>query len=120
MKTSVAVIALLSLNACIVIDADRRGPPAHAPAHGARAKAAPALQFDRALGVQIVVGQPGFYFHDRYYWRFIDGFWHRSVVLDGPWLIINDDRHVPPGLLKKHPHKHKEKGGKGKEKSREY
>ena len=74
-------------------------PPAHAPAHGYRAKqdAAPtsvevqktgiAVVFDSDLGIHIAVGLPGVVFHDGRYYRERDGGWQVSVSGDGGWSV---------------------------------
>lgn len=117
---------LLSLGACVPYVShdhdrgyDRGGPPAHAPAHGYRRHHhGHDLDFDDRLGVYIVVGSPGFYFWDDFYWRLRDGFWVRASAFDGPWLVIEDSyRHLPPGLGKKHGYG--KNHGKSKNKSEE-
>lgn len=78
------------------------GPPPHAPAHGYRRRHRGAeLVYDSGLGVYLVAGHPGIYFHDGYYYRVLDGAWRLSVDLGGPWRPT-DFRRVPPGLRKKH------------------
>lgn len=103
---------------------DRGGPPDHAPAHGYRKKYHDHdLMFDSGVGVYVVVGSPGFYFWDDFYWRLRDGIWIRASAFDGPWLVVEDTYHrLPPGLAKKHGYgksEGKEKG-KGKNKKKDY
>jgi len=93
----------------IVHKAPGRGhPPAHAPAHGHRRKHAHdsvELVFDGDLGVYVVVGHPGLYWHgDRYFvWR--DGGWRVSARIDGVWVgVASQD--VPVKLVARHKKKH--------------
>ena len=85
---------LLALAACV--NGPGNGPPAHAPAWGRRRK----LDWDPVLGAYIVVGLPGVYYVDPYYYRFADGGWLRSDDLDH-WRPAQG-RGLPPGLAKKH------------------
>ncbi len=92
--------------------AERPGPPPHAPAHGYRQKHHAhggdiELVFDSGLGVYVVVGMPGHYWHDYHYYRSVDGVWQASLSLDGGWSTA-PSRKLPPGLAKKH------RGPKGK------
>ena len=85
---------------------ERAGPPPHAPAHGYRQKHHARggdieLVFDSGLGVYVVVGWPGHYWHDDHYYRDVDGAWQVSVRLDGGWSAA-PSRKLPPGLAKKH------------------
>ena len=119
---------LVTTSACIPVLHDhsypRSGPPEHAPAHGYRRHLhGHDLSFDSELGVYVVVGSPGLYFWDDFYWRLRDGFWLRASVFDGPWIVVPDThRHLPPGLAKKHGYGKgvsKSKGnGKGKNKDK--
>lgn len=111
--------AIAGLTACIPVYHGHgrgydQGPPAHAPAHGYRRQLhGHELSFDHGLGVYVVIGSPGWYYWDDYYWRLRDGIWVRAVAFDGPWLVVADThRHLPPGLAKKHGHG--KPGGKGK------
>lgn len=94
------------------------GPPPHAPAHGYRYKHhGHELVFDSGLGVYVVVGLPGVYFHDGAYYRFDHDHWYYSRELKDDWREYKDDRGLPPGLMKKHGKEKKGKDkGKGKEK----
>ncbi len=94
------------------------GPPAHAPAHGHRRKHADPhhgveMVFDPGLGVYVVVGMEGIYFHADYFYRILDGDWHRSTRVDHGWALVSQERSLPPGLAKKHrkAHKRGKKGG---------
>ncbi len=85
--------------------AEGRGPPPHAPAHGYRHKhhvhgADVELVFDSGLGLYVVVGWPGHYWYDGYYYREVDGAWQLSVRLDTGWSAAPAKR-LPPGLAKK-------------------
>ncbi len=71
------------------------GPPAHAPAWGRRRK----MVWDPVLGVHTVVGMPGVYYSEPYYYRLYKGTWHLSRDLKR-WEPANR-RGVPPGLAKK-------------------
>lgn len=89
------------------------GPPPHAPAHGYRAKQhGHDLVYDSSLGVYVVVGLPGVYYHDGLYYRYRDDHWYYSGDLDRDWRDYGGDRRLPPGLAKKHG------GGKGKGRGR--
>lgn len=79
-------------------------PPPHAPAHGHRRKHANdgvELVFDGDLGVYVVVGRPGLYWHgDRYFvWR--DGGWRVSARIDGVWVSVAS-QDVPVKLAARH------------------
>ncbi len=86
-------------------DYSRGGPPPHAPAHGYRHKHYHDLMFDSGLGVYIVVGRPDYYFWDKRYYRYYDGYWQFSSKIDGRWY--RDDGKVPRKL-------YQSKGGPGK------
>ncbi len=72
-------------------------PPAHAPAHGYRAKRggqvhAPAKEsggievvFDSERGISVAVGLPGVLFHEGHYYREYDGRWQVSLSGNGGW-----------------------------------
>ncbi len=93
------------------------GPPPHAPAHGYRHKHKHGVKlvFDSNLGVYIVIGYPKHYFYDSRYYRFKDGGWWVSVLLEGRWVSITAAK-LPPGLrkLKGKGTKSKKHPGKGK------
>ncbi|MFZ5841837.1 MAG: hypothetical protein ACOY3E_02970 [Pseudomonadota bacterium] len=120
----------LGLGACAPVFHDhgygRGNPPAHAPAHGHRKKMhGHDISFDTGLGVYVVVGSPGLYFWDDFYWRLRDGIWVRASAFDGPWIVVSDThRHLPPGLAKKHGYgkgasKGNDKSDKGKGKGKD-
>lgn len=114
---------LVSLGACAPAFHEhgygRGNPPAHAPAHGHRKKMhGHDISFDTGLGVYVVVGSPGLYFWDDFYWRLRDGIWVRASAFDGPWIVVPDThRHLPPGLARKHGYGKGASKGKGNDKS---
>ena len=75
------------------------GPPPHAPAHGYRRKQVCGVEvvFDTQLGVYVVVGYPGYYFYDGYFYRLTDDVWEMSLKFDGGW-ILTAEKPLPPGL----------------------
>jgi hypothetical protein len=79
------------------------GPPSHAPAHGYRRKhqSGAELRFDASLGVYIVIGHTGIYFHDGWFIRMHSDTWQVSATLGGPWKPRAAEW-VPPGLRSKH------------------
>jgi len=101
----------------VVVGGDSHpGPPDHAPAHGYRRKhgyhhthghkrPAPEprvelqLVFDESLGVHVVVGHAGVYFHADHYYRLADSGWEWTVQLDQAWAAA-PDHGVPTGLRK--------------------
>ena len=100
--------------------AHRSGPPPHAPAHGYRHKHATHagdidLVFDSGLGLYVVVGRPGHYFHRDRYYRQVESGWRVSARIDTGWAVVTL-RELPLGLAKKaakskrrgpHPAKHR-------------
>ncbi len=77
------------------------GPPAHAPAYGARRKqvAGFELAFDPGTGVYVVVGAPGVYYADGCFYRVHNGIW--EIRLHGTiWRPIAIGK-LPPGLQAK-------------------
>ncbi len=97
------------------------GPPPHAPAHGHRRKHAHdsvELVFDSDLGVYIVAGRAGVYWHGDRYFELRDGRWRASARIDGVWVSIGNDD-VPVRLVTKHDsHGHGKHGKKAKAHSR--
>jgi hypothetical protein len=99
-----------------VVVHERGGPPPHAPAHGYRRKHRDAhaeleLVFDSGLGVYVVVGLPGIYFHADHFYRHVDAGWQVSVHHDSGWtLAVQSD--VPSGLRGGPPGHAKGKGKK--------
>jgi len=96
--------------------ARKSGPPSHAPAHGYRHKHRNGVEFrfDSHLGVYIVEGQTGIYFHDGWFVRIRSGIWEVSASLDGQWKA-RPAKWVPPGLRAKH---HAKKSKKPKTRGR--
>jgi hypothetical protein len=95
----------------VVVKERGHGPPPHAPAHGYRHKHAHdsvELVFDGALGVYVVVGRTGVYWHGDRYLELRNGHWRASARIDGGWVSIGHDA-VPVRLVAKH-----EGGGHGK------
>ncbi|QJA06756.1 hypothetical protein FVE67_08120 [Thermosulfurimonas marina] len=95
------------------------GPPPHAPAWGYRKKhpSGVELEFDRDLGVYVVIGRQGIYFWEGFFFKFEGDHWWMAASLEGPWEVAEPKR-IPPGLLKKYKckckkwkHKHKCKHG---------
>lgn len=124
----------------VVVDGGQHGgPPDHAPAHGYRRKhghyhhthrhkrPAPEprveveLRWDESLGVHVVVGHAGVYFHADHYYRLGDSGWEWSARLGHTWAPA-PDHGVPTGLRKlkkakgpkKHRSGHPAKGRQGK------
>jgi hypothetical protein len=95
----------------------KKGPPPHAPAHGYRHKHhahGVELRFDTGLGVYVVVGHDGHYFHADRFYRVSKGVWYSSAEFKLGWVTIST-RDLPPGLAKKkHGNKHGKKRGHGK------
>lgn len=114
----VGIAVLVGLSGCMhhhghrghgspdVVEVHRPGPPPHAPAHGYRHRHQHhpdvELVFDSGLGVYVVVGLEDYFFHRDYFYRVIDGVWHRSIRIDHGWLAMQPATRLPPGLAKKH------------------
>jgi hypothetical protein len=86
----------------VVVAPQRGGPPPHAPAHGYRRKQRSGareleLVFDSGLGVYVVVGFPGVYFHLDHYFRLAGSTWQVSLRPDAGWDAAAQSQ-VPPGL----------------------
>jgi hypothetical protein len=106
----------------VVVEGDHHaGPPDHAPAHGYRRKhgyhhthrhkrpspeprVEVELVFDQSLGVHVVVGHSGVYFHADHYYRLGDSGWQWTARLGQAWVAA-PDHGVPTGLRKLHPGK---------------
>lgn len=75
------------------------GPPAHARAHGYRAKRIHGheLIFDSTRGVYVVVGITDCYYHDGYFYRLRGDVWEISLRTDGDWGPARYTA-LPPGL----------------------
>lgn len=77
------------------------GPPPHAPAHGYRRRHHDRwLVYDAGLGLYVVSGYPGLYFHDGHYYRRHGDHWDHAPRIGGPWQATRR-RRLPPGLAKK-------------------
>ena len=138
---ALGIVALLLLPACSTVDTwgggvtvgseptvepapptvHDGGPPDHAPAHGYRRKHQHhdiELEYDAGLGVYVVLGHEGMYFHGEYFYSAENGStWRISAHMEGPWEEAKADT-VPEGL---HGHEKKNKGkakGKGKNKNK--
>ena len=108
-----ALVSLVTLSGCYgVVPAPRStepvaiqrpGPPPHAPAHGYRRthESGAGLRFDWQLGVYVVAGHSGVYFHEGWFLRFRGDTWQVSVSLAGPWQQKRTVS-IPPGLRSKH------------------
>jgi hypothetical protein len=119
LRTILGLIATFALSLPHFASAD---PPAHAPAHGYRAKQAakpaqPAqasggieVVFDSERGIHVAVGLPGVLFHDGSYYRELDGRWQVSVSGDGGWsfsvssgvpeVVVKSKKHPGPAKVK--------------------
>lgn len=79
------------------------GPPDHAPAHGYRKKHRRhdvVMVYDSGLGVYVIAGHDGLYFHGDYFYRMDGGgSWRVSLNLNGPWEPSGGHT-VPAGLYK--------------------
>lgn len=123
---SVCLAAALPLPAChhhqggapgpeVVVN-ESGGPPPHAPAHGYRRKHRDAqanleLVFDSGLGVYVVVGLPGIYFHADHFYRHTDAGWQISLHHDSGWTLAAAGD-VPSGLSSGPPGQDKKAKGK--------
>lgn len=89
----------------------KKGPPPHAPAHGYRHRQDNGMElvFDSGLGVYVVVNHSDVYFHNSFYLRFFNDRWVMSAHFDGPWEDARENQ-VPPKLKKSKPKKGKKKG----------
>jgi hypothetical protein len=91
------ILGLLTIAALLLPQVASAEPPAHAPAHGYRAKQATKapepvratdgikVVFDSDRGIHVAVGLPNILFHDGHYYRETDGRWQVSVSGDGGW-----------------------------------
>jgi hypothetical protein len=91
------------------VDESRHGgPPPHAPAHGHRRKhghhagSELVLEFDRDLGVHVVIGHRDHYWDGGRYLRWTGERWEASVAFEGGWVVIASGADVPPALRNKH------------------
>lgn len=93
----------------------RGGPPPHAPAHGYRHKHrhhGVDLVFDARLGVYVVVGLDGVYFHADHFYRPFEGGWQVSLEPDRAWSHAEPAK-LPPGLAKMSVHQERRGRGRG-------
>ncbi len=91
------VLGLFLATALVLPQIVAAKPPAHAPAHGYRAKqktVEPApkksgieVVFDSERGIHVAVGVSGVFFQDGHYYREHDGRWEVSLSGDGGWRI---------------------------------
>jgi hypothetical protein len=105
---SIIIIASLA-----IATAGFANPPAHAPAHGVRAKHDAHSQpqtrdsggfefrFDSERGISIAVGLPGVYFEAGHFFRYHDGKWQVSVRSDGGWKAAKKNA-TPEAVRKAH------------------
>ncbi len=104
----------LALNGCVVapVEAERGyyyGPPPHAaPISGHRYRNGDGLiiSYDSGLGVYLVVGYPGLYWWNDYYYRERSGYWEWSHRHLGPWDRPRVER-LPSGLRKRYEQEHR-------------
>jgi hypothetical protein len=121
------LLCLLLATALVLPQLAAAKPPAHAPAHGYRAKQkapepAPRksgieIVYDSERGIHVAVGVSGVFFHDGHYYREHDGRWEVSLSGDGGWRIsvaadipgtvVNAKKKSHPGPAKNKPGKHR-------------
>jgi len=101
-------------------------PPAHAPAHGYRAKQGPLapapekggveVTFDSESGVHVAIGLPGVFFQDGRYYREQDGHWQVSLTGESGWAVTasSDVPEIIVKSKKRHPGPAKVKAKKRK------
>ncbi len=85
-------------------DSKKKGPPAHAPAHGYRyqhAEDGVVLTYDSKIGVYVVTGYNHTYFNNSVYFRYASDRWELSKRVKGPWKAVVE-RDVPPGLKERY------------------
>jgi len=106
LQTLLSLLAATALALPLPAAAD---PPAHAPAHGYRAKhKAPKVArpsggveviFDSERGVHVAIGFPGVIFHNGHYYREHDGHWQISLSGDGGWRVSVTSK-IPGAVVK--------------------
>jgi hypothetical protein len=121
------LLSLLLTTALVLPQLAAAKPPAHAPAHGYRAKQkapepAPKksgieIVYDSERGIHVAVGISGVLFHDGHYYREHDGRWEVSlsgagdwrisVAADIPGTVVNAKKKSHPGPAKNKRGKHK-------------
>lgn len=102
----------------IVVESDRPGPPAHAPAHGQRRKHAGddvVLVYSPTLQVYVVENHSDCYYSAGQYFRPGKKAWEWSVDVQGPWRVLALESDLPPGLRKVDVSVHQKKEKKGKD-----
>jgi hypothetical protein len=94
-RVATLTAGLLVLAACVHVHepapvAARRGPPAHAAAHGYRAQRANVeLRYDAHLGVYVVLGRPDHFFDGEQFYRRVASHWERCTSFeDGDWRKV--------------------------------
>jgi hypothetical protein len=99
------------------VEANRHGPPPHAPAHGYRHKHADGvvLVYESGIGVYVVEGYTDIYFYGGNYYRLYKGGCKISDHVNGPWHEVAAKK-LPPGLRKKLESPGRDKGKKKKTK----
>ena len=110
------LLGLLAATALVLPLSAAADPPAHAPAHGYRAKhkaskvARPSggveIIFDSERGIHVAIGLPGVIFHDGHYYRERDGQWQISLSGGGGWRVSATSK-IPGAVAKarKIPHR---------------
>ena len=91
------------------------GPPAHAPAHGYRAKHPThdvEMTYDSNIGVYVIVEHDNVYFHDGLYFHWSSDSWYVSATLTN-WRVASATV-VPKGLKGKYKQKRAKKAKKAK------
>tara|TARA_R110002050_G_scaffold268113_1_gene410090 strand:- start:144350 stop:145081 length:732 start_codon:yes stop_codon:yes gene_type:complete len=84
----------------------RSGPPPHAPAHGYRHHHhSHDMIYDSGIRAYILVGLPGYYYDDGFYFRYSNIGWQFSAYLNDGWRVT-DERRVPKTLWKTRSNKH--------------
>ena len=80
----------------------KKGPPAHAPAHGYRRKNRHGLQmtFDSNLGVYVLMDYPMHFYWDGRYFRKSKNKWESSSDINKKWKSIKKEQ-LPKGLQNK-------------------
>jgi hypothetical protein len=91
------LLAVSTLICALIPSAGWGEPPAHAPAHGYRAKqghhppektfhSGVEVVFDSGRGVHIAVGFPNVFFAAGQFYRYADTGWQLSARADGGWM----------------------------------
>ncbi len=102
-------------------------PPAHAPARGYRNKHEKhhehdphheraggfEIVLDSELGIHVVIGLPGVFFHEGRFYRRVDGSWQVGARADGAWSPTAAGS-VPHAVHRAHDHPGPAKAGHSK------